>query len=224
MKTDLGAGQGLSRPGHAFFLSARAGGVNDQGMAEDRNLTRRGFFSLLRRPFATEQPVPLPPAAEGRVLRPPSALPEALFADVCVRCGACEAICPRQAIRPLPDSAGERLRGTPHIVAREAPCALCTGLRCTTVCPSGALHPLTEIGAVHMGLASVDAGRCLPYLGSACDLCYQKCPVPDAISVDDQGRPQVGGACVGCGLCEYYCPTEPAAIRVRSAASLEAGP
>jgi NAD-dependent dihydropyrimidine dehydrogenase PreA subunit len=39
--------------------------------------------------------------------------------------------------------------------------------------------------------------------------------MPGAIVLDEKGRPQVTDTCTGCGLCEFYCPTEPASIRVR---------
>lgn len=177
-------------------------------MAE--KLSRRDLFSIFRRPV---EQVDKPPPPLGVPLRPPSAVEEAKIGDSCYRCGACVTICPRKAIRPLPPQYNE-LAGTPFIVAREAPCVLCEGLLCTTVCPSGTLRPLQSVAEVKMGLAEVNAKRCLPYRGQACTVCLDHCPVPGAIELDEQGRPRVTSACTGCGLCEYYCPTQPTAIRV----------
>src|SRR5947207_8092572 len=113
-------------------------------MPDRKDMSRRDLFSIFRRSaeraLETEPPVqavPRPPAP----LRPPGAAPELVVADSCVRCGACIEICPRQAIRPLPDVYGA-WAGTPYIVPRQAPCVVCNQLLCTTVCPSGTLRPL----------------------------------------------------------------------------------
>jgi ferredoxin-type protein NapG len=53
-----------------------------------------------------------------------------------------------------------------------------------------------------------------------CDLCVRECPIPKAITLepmsadpaDKRRTPVVHEACVGCGMCEMICPTEPAAI------------
>lgn len=59
-----------------------------------------------------------------------------------------------------------------------------------------------------------------PYDLELCDLCVRECPVKDAIELrpvkDADGvermTPTVLEPCVGCGVCEMVCPTEPAAI------------
>jgi ferredoxin-type protein NapG len=53
-----------------------------------------------------------------------------------------------------------------------------------------------------------------------CDLCVRECPVQGAISLepmsadpaDKRRTPVVHQPCVGCGMCEMICPTEPASI------------
>ncbi len=53
-----------------------------------------------------------------------------------------------------------------------------------------------------------------------CDLCVRECPIQNAIKMaplsddpkDRRRTPQVLEACVGCGMCEMICPTDPAAI------------
>lgn len=171
-------------------------------------LSRRDLFGMFRKSFQAAS-VPLP-------LRPPGAISEERLADTCLRCGACTDVCPRQAIKPLPGSYGNGA-GTPYIVPREAPCVLCGGLLCTTVCPSGALRRLSDSSQIRMGMAVLEPRRCLPWQGQACSSCLTCCPVPGALTADAQGRPQVTADCTGCGICEYYCPTAPAAIQVRPA-------
>ncbi len=59
-----------------------------------------------------------------------------------------------------------------------------------------------------------------PYDIELCDLCVRECPIKNAISMEpmsddpnDKRRiPVVHEACVGCGMCEMICPTEPASI------------
>ena len=67
-----------------------------------------------------------------------------------------------------------------------------------------------------MGVARVDPKTCLPYVGVACKACWHACPLPnDAIAFDELGHPVViDDGCVGCGLCEHVCLTEPSAIRI----------
>jgi ferredoxin len=149
-------------------------------------------------------------------LRPPGAIEEERFLDACQRCGACVEICPAHAIFPLTDSQGAAA-GTPAVDADRAACVVCEGLRCTTVCPSGALLELTNPADIRMGIAEVYAPVCVRTHGDACDLCVERCPLGDvAIAFVDKGPPEIREAgCVGCGVCQYYCPSIPKAIIVR---------
>ncbi|MBT3238323.1 MAG: 4Fe-4S dicluster domain-containing protein [Rhodospirillaceae bacterium] len=58
-----------------------------------------------------------------------------------------------------------------------------------------------------------------PYDLDICDLCERVCPIEGAIVVktvgtgaDRFGYPEVMEKCVGCGVCEMICPTDPPAI------------
>jgi len=61
-----------------------------------------------------------------------------------------------------------------------------------------------------------------PYDVELCDLCVRACPIKGAISIEtvfapDGGQrksPVVHEPCVGCGVCEMICPTEPASIEI----------
>ena len=189
-----------------------------------KGLSRRELFSFWRKPPPSRDPPP-PRRAQPR-LRPPGALDEASFLDTCERCGKCIEVCPRQALGPVAAGVGA---GTPFLVPRQAPCVVCTGLQCTHACPTGALTPLVDPLTIRMGTAVIATDRCLAYLGQPCAACVDICPIPGAIAaVPWSGSDGKGGGngkvplvsidrCVGCGLCENFCPPEPAAIVIRPA-------
>lgn len=149
-------------------------------------------------------------------LRPPGALPEREFLAACIRCGKCAQACPYRSIRMAGLLDGVALMGTPVIRARETPCFLC--MKCPPVCPSGALkRTVRRKEDVRMGEALIDKKTCLAWEGTLCRSCYDDCPLQnEAIIMDAELRPVVDEKkCVGCGICENVCPTEPAAVTVR---------
>ena len=148
----------------------------------------------------------------GFWLRPPGAMEESAFRDVCSRCGDCARACPAQAIRI--DSSGEFGGGLPYIDADAKACVLCSGLDCMYTCSTNALIP-TPLRDIDMGTAVWDAETCVRTRGESCTLCVDQCPLGSA-AIEILG-PQVRvieGGCVGCGVCQYYCPTQPKSIWV----------
>ena len=149
-------------------------------------------------------------------LRPPGALPEKRFLQLCVRCGQCVNVCPHASIK-LATGFG-RNRKTPVIDPHTVPCYLC--MKCPPACPSGALDATVQnINDVAMGQAYIQKDRCHNYTqGIMCMTCYDRCPLRGSAVILDKGLiPAITKACVGCGICVYVCPVE--AITVVAASS-----
>lgn len=173
-------------------------------------------------------------------IRPPGALPEEAFLARCITCGACSAACPTGVIVSDLGRSGVEGLFTPVLAMRRGWCEP-SCVRCTEVCPTGALARVAPeakqaIGGpaeVTVGTAFMDRGRCLPWaMDTPCIVCEEMCPTsPKAIWLETVERvrrdgtrvtlqqPHVDPAlCTGCGLCENRCPVgERAAIRVSSA-------
>lgn len=191
----------------------------------DKPVDRRRFFRLglseLLRPLASAaKPLERMANELGKLdqmrvrpqvwLRPPGSLPEAQFLQTCQRNGECVTVCPAEAIRLEPGKAG----GAPYIDADFAACVVCTGLKCMSVCPSGALKP-TSINDIDMGTAIWQESICLRTNGDSCTICIDKCPLGSAAIELKAGKVAVNPlGCIGCGVCQVECPTSPKSINV----------
>jgi ferredoxin-type protein NapG len=148
------------------------------------------------------------------------------YEQVCSRCGYCVEACPASAIRLDPH--GLIADGFPYLLPHDQPCVVCDSLACMKSCPSGALKLVDRL-AIRMGTAAVDARQCLRDHGENCTLCLDVCPLnaPDHLAAGgspaliinpDTGRVRVRkNVCIGCGLCESRCPTDPPAITISPA-------
>src|SRR5262245_24411488 len=145
-------------------------------------------------------------------LRPPGALPEQQFRDTCSRCGTCVSVCPANAIKL--DHTGTAGHGAPYIDVDAMPCVVCDGTPCMHNCPSGALVP-TPVAEIDMGTAVWQEATCLRVKDNTCQICVDQCPLGSAAIETEGNRIRVHPlGCVGCGVCEHYCPTVPRSITV----------
>ena len=189
--------------------------------SKDLARNRRAMFRLglkkLMEPIAgyLEERLNVPLPVFRTVLRPPGALPEKEFLDTCYRCGNCVDVCPARAIKSMAREDIESA-GTPYIDPDLAACVVCEELACMKSCPSGALKVVADRRGIRMGLARVDFHTCLRSRGENCAVCLRKCPLGrEAVDLSDGGEVEVkAGGCVGCGVCQFYCPTVPKAIIV----------
>jgi ferredoxin-type protein NapG len=193
-------------------------------MPDDRRINRRRFFreSLLElfRPLsetlekAASDLASIEPAKHTLplTLRPPGALPHDAFTEICSRCAACVRVCPVQCIKI--DTAGNKGEGFPFIDPDSAACIACDGLYCMPACPTGALR-ITPLAQIDMGTAQWHPESCVRSRGEDCTICIDHCPIGSfAIELKD-GNVQVHEkGCIGCGVCQHDCPTNPKSIAV----------
>ncbi len=158
-----------------------------------------------------------------KAIRPPGAVAEDRFLDLCLRCQQCTSICATtgKCLQPSVSEAGLEGLWTPVADMRGGYCEYNCNL-CGQVCPSGAIQSLSleEKKRFVMGLAFFDVNRCIPYYkGENCLVCEEHCPTPDKaikfneVLVVKEGQekrvklPYVDeNLCIGCGICENKCP------------------
>lgn len=166
----------------------------------------------LEEAFPTPPPRPPVRPQVGKWLRPPGALEERSFLDTCSRCAKCVNVCPAQCIKI--DATGVEGAGAPYIDPDMMPCVVCDGLHCMQECPSGALVP-TALAAIDMGTAVWNDHICLRATGENCTICVDECPVGEvAIKLRDGQIDVIEEGCIGCGVCQNRCPTDPKSIVV----------
>ena len=151
----------------------------------------------------------------GTPLRPPGALPEAKFLQVCIACQECVRVCPTHGLQAAFLQTGLSRIGMPVLTPRLGGCALgvsCNQL-CEQVCPVKAILPVKQKD-LKIGTARVDHSLCLAWdQGVKCLVCVEACQYKAAIPY--QGRVSVDiNKCVGCGFCESGCPVPGSAIHV----------
>ncbi len=133
-------------------------------------------------------------------VRPPWAMPEARFLDLCTACGDCIRACPHGLLR---HGAGRY----PVIEPARGGCDFCGD--CAARCRPGALRA---------GLAAADAfawrarpgTACLAHRAVECRVCGEACAagaIRFARQAGGPARPRVEPAeCTGCGQCLASCP------------------
>lgn len=154
-------------------------------------------------------------ASASSPLRPPGAVEESEFAGLCVRCGNCLRACPTHIIRPDRGEHGIASLLTPTLDFKQDYCRKDCN-KCTQVCPSGAIVPLTteQKQQTSIGLPRVNMDICLLGDDRECSLCRSWCPY-EAIThkfsqIEYTLTPKIDPEkCTGCGACEAVCPTSP---------------
>lgn len=178
-------------------------------------ISARGILS------AQETKTPLPTKAstikENRTypLCPYGGISLEHFTSYCTACSLCVSACPEQIIIPSFKEYGLAGIMQPRMDYTRGFCNFdCT--RCTEVCPSGALMPLTVEAKklTQIGKVTFIRENCIVVTERTdCGACSEHCPTKAVHMVpfeDNLVIPEVNNLlCVGCGACEFACPTKP---------------
>lgn len=151
------------------------------------------------------------PQRFGKIF-PPGSKGERHLKEHCTGCGLCISACPNDVLRPgilvKPESSYERGYCRPE----------CN--RCSSVCPAGAILPITlaEKSSTQIGHAVWQFDLCIVNKDHVeCGNCARHCPTgaiqmvsPDPNNPDALKVPVVNTErCIGCGACENLCPARP---------------
>jgi formate hydrogenlyase subunit 6/NADH:ubiquinone oxidoreductase subunit I len=148
-------------------------------------------------------------------LTPPGSISARHMQKHCTACQLCVSACPNHVLRPSTDL--NRFM-QPTMSFEIGYCRPeCT--RCSQVCPSGAIKPITkeEKTAIHAGHAVWVKDNCVVLTdGVSCGNCARHCPTGAIQMVEYQHNDQTvmvpavnESRCIGCGACENLCPSRP---------------
>ena len=149
-------------------------------------------------------------------LIPPGSVSAKNMAQHCTACQLCVAQCPNDVLRP----SGNLLTLMQPTMSYERGYCRPECNRCSQVCPTGAIRPigLDDKSAILIGHAVWVKENCLVIKnGVSCGNCARHCPSGAIMMVpndpDDDLSPMVpavdAAKCIGCGACEYVCPSRP---------------
>lgn len=137
--------------------------------------------------------------------RPPWAVDESLFDDLCTNCGDCITACPENI---LTFARGQ----LPVVNFSFGECAFCA--KCEVACKANALD--SSINSQPWEIKAVIADSCLSKQKVTCRTCEDQCQF-DAIhfklAVGGVATPEISiQNCNGCGACFALCPTHSISI------------
>ena len=189
----------------SFLLASAL--VTTAAMAQKKEKLMDGGIAELEDKVAPERQTPL---------APPGSLSFDHFAQHCTGCQLCVSECPNQVLRPSSDLMHLML---PVMSYEHGYCRPeCT--RCSVVCPAGAIKPVDkdEKSSIQIGHAVWIKKNCVVLSDEVeCGNCARHCPsgAIEMVQLDenDEESPMVPAineaACIGCGACEYVCPSRP---------------
>ena len=202
-----GASDGLSR---RAFLGVSALALGSAAAKAEESASASLFAELLDKE-APKRNVPLVPPGAGSLKA---------YDAKCVSCQLCVSACPNHVLRPGTDLGTMLLQ--PVMSFEKGFCRPeCTA--CSDVCPAGAIRPVTkeEKTTISIGHAVFVPDNCVVVTDAArCGNCARHCPcgaismvkIPEDLGFGDGSLriPSVNAErCIGCGHCEYVCPSRP---------------
>jgi ferredoxin len=189
----------------SFLLASAL--VSTAALAQKKEKLMDGGLAELEDKVAPERQTPL---------TPPGSLSYQNLATRCTGCQLCVSECPNDVLRPSTDLMHLMM---PTMSYEQGYCRPeCT--RCSDVCPAGAIKPIDkdEKTSIQIGHAVWIKKNCVVLTDEVeCGNCARHCPsgAIEMIPLDenDEESPMVPAiseaACIGCGACEYVCPSRP---------------
>lgn len=148
-------------------------------------------------------------------ITPPGSVDRELFQSHCTSCHLCVSKCPSHVLKPAFMEYGLGGMMQPTVNFDRGFCNFdCTV--CGDVCPNNAIRPLTveQKHLTQMGYVVFMEENCIVYTdGTSCGACSEHCPTQAIAMIPYKNGltiPHVNiDICVGCGGCEYVCPSRP---------------
>jgi ferredoxin-type protein NapF len=146
---------------------------------------------------------------------PPGSEAHSHFNSKCTGCHLCVAACPTKVLQPSLLQYGLKGFMQPFMDYDSKYCNFdCT--RCSEVCPTGAILPMTleEKKSKQLGIVVFIEDNCVvKNEETSCGSCAEHCPTKAVRMVPYKNNltiPETNTSiCIGCGACEYACPMEP---------------
>jgi ferredoxin-type protein NapF len=146
---------------------------------------------------------------------PPGSTTISNFNANCTACSLCISVCPNNVLVPSVRQYGLARIMQPHMDYHKGFCAY-ECIRCLEVCPTGAMLPLVIEAKklTQIGKAVFIKDNCIVNTEkTACGACAESCPTKAVHMIPFEGKlviPETKDEiCIGCGHCEYACPTTP---------------
>ena len=149
-------------------------------------------------------------------LTPPGSLSFQNLSTRCTGCQLCVSECPNQVLRP----SGDLMHLMQPTMSYEHGYCRPECTRCSEVCPAGAIKQIDKLEktSIQIGHAVWIKKNCVVLTDEVeCGNCARHCPSGAIVMVPsdpkDEESPKVPAvneaACIGCGACEYVCPSRP---------------
>lgn len=207
----------------SFGIGKLKTGVSDEPVNKDKRKFIAGIITGLVTTTgiikAQDAPVPTKNSTVAEDKKypvcPPGAISIEHFTKFCTACSLCVSACPKKVIIPSVMEYGLAGIMQPHMDFHKNFCNF-ECIRCTEVCPTGALLPLTVEAKklTQLGKVNFLEDNCIVKTEKTdCGACSEHCPTKAVYMVPYEGSlviPEINDEiCIGCGACEFACPTIP---------------